>query len=250
MALPAFKSQIYIAAALTFDFTDSGGAKTAVLPASTYNSIHTYMDALVAAMDAASADDYDYSISSVGKISMTSDNATFVILWDTDTNGDMETFAAVMGFDHDNDDTGSGSPTTITANYQHQYGWYPTHVFARDTKEHAHRVGGEPKYTLSRKNSKRLYIAQGFRRRMDFQLVEPEYTLTSEATGSNVNKSFENEIWLPCAGQGYELRYYADASSASVTGTYYLDSEEFVPARPHDDYEAYNFSLDLTRQES
>lgn len=97
------------------DFVDDGGTKVAILEETVYKTPQDLADAIATRMTAASDDVISCSYDdSTGKFTMSSDGATFSLLWDTGANS-ANSVGATLGFTVSADDTGATTYTSDNA---------------------------------------------------------------------------------------------------------------------------------------
>ncbi len=257
MALQAFLPQVVIPAALQLTYTDDDMVgRTADLDAGTYTTMHDVAVNLAANMNVATGAEIiavTIGTTTTGITRFASTGSRFEIDWNADAG--TVALAQLFGFDNSADDIGA---TVYNGDFQHKNGWYPTRIFAKDSKDRRHRVGGETRKTLSRKKNKRLFVATGFTRVFEWELAETSYIFEADAItaapagSSSANTDFETQLWLPCSAKGLFLTYYPDAGDTGTSTVYYFDGlpdmAELV--RPHIDLDRYNIVIPLIRQES
>jgi len=251
----AILPQIVVSDALTFDFVDDVGAATATLAAGTYDDIIAFCVALETALDAGSDlsgdDNFTVSVGSTGTISISHDGTVLSLLWDTDTNGDMATFASILGFSTAADDTaalstpqdGLDSGTPYTSDYQHDYGWYAPRAPAYDSWDYPVVDGPDPYMSWSGKVSRTSNPATIERRVLRWELIadtkyHPDYADTNEDFISTYKKI--------AAGSAFNL--YSDISVPTLDGTYWLIEPSGALVTDRHSSEIAYFNFDLTFQ--
>lgn len=155
----------------------------------------------------------------------------------------------ILGFAN-TDTTWSGTTYANYANYQPPNVWQSTRAPASDSFDRREHVGGEFRRTLSGVYSKRLTVATPRKRKVEFEELPAMVTLKKSATSTELNRDFET--WWQTAVECQSFQYFADYTSSTSSGTYYLVepvSLEKGISRPHKDVETYNFGVEMVRKE-
>lgn len=225
--------------------TDSGGAHDVTLTAGDYypEQSSSLLSHIQDRMNAAGTDAWEASLNQ-HKVEITCD-AAWSIDWDYGS-GACEALAAILGIassSYATWDTGAADGVYLTADHQHQNGWYATQgVVSQPVDDHR-----EASVKQERAASGRIYTVteESYDVREIQHDYEPVYKLYP--TSGYTNEDWTQSFW-PTINAGQRLRYYPDATTDATYFDCVADLDTCRDAKP-DRYDLgtnlYGFNVGL-----
>lgn len=260
---PCFLAQIEINATNKYlDIeTNVGGASTIdvlnLLGVSSYvfDTIYDLLDEVEDVLEDDTGDDWSYTISATGVITITNADDTFKIYPKTGTHGsdgDDDHVWTVLGFDDSQTTHESSFESSKTAEWQHQYGFYAEEGLRVDSYDRSQVLGGEP-FVAESSRMERTSWATHYLREIHLQTITTGRFLDSQKAAADTNEAFDLFYEQIC--KGYSFAYYTDAGDVpgSLEGTYCYEvasNESLMKGRRHSPGDGYyDISLVCRKQD-
>lgn len=197
----------------TVEINDSGGDVVATVPSGTY-FIAGLLTALQAAMNSVGSDGWTVTLGSSYKVTILCD-ASWSVDWDHDAP--TEALAEILGIDSTSHATwasGEDALSAITADYQHQYGWYSSYPVARDWGREPISIINQHVYPAGATSTTQLGDTRYARE------VEIQRELVHKARPTSGYNNQDWESFLEQSKPGRRLRYYPDIDVTTAYAKY------------------------------
>jgi len=242
--------------------TSVGGASTIdvlnLLGVSSYvfDTIYDLLDEVEDVLEDDTGNDWSYSISAAGVVTLSNASDTFKIYPKTGAHGsdnDDDHIWSVLGFDDSQTTHESSFESSKTAEWQHQYGFYGEEGFRVDSYDRKQRMGGSVFVAESSRTQRTTWATHNIRELVLQMVPTPRFLDALDTGDAYPNEAFDLFYEHICSG--YSFAYYTDAGDvpASLEGTYTYEvgqDESLMKGQRHSPGDGYyEISLLCRKQE-